>query len=57
MVSIEDLEGIILTEALEGPTLESPPLPETSLEEKKLPPINYTLELIKYPDGSYEWVE
>ncbi|MHA1491302.1 MAG: hypothetical protein ACTSRI_16830 [Promethearchaeota archaeon] len=61
---------MIATEAVEGGARDHyfdeyrnrefiPPKPriEQSLTETKLPPIEYNLELIKNPDGSYEWVE
>ena len=70
MISRKCLLDIIATEVIEGWArdhyfdefrnrdyiLPEPERRETS-NYPKLPPIRISLELIKNPDGSYEWVE
>lgn len=64
MISIEGLLGIVATEAIERGGMseeqwerEGCPIPETPLQDRALPPIDYKLELTKNPDGTYSWVE
>jgi hypothetical protein len=71
MISLDVLLDMVATEAIEGGSRDHyfdefrnreyiPPEPERYVQpktESKLPPIKFNLELIKNPDGSYEWVE
>lgn len=69
MSGLKILMDMIATEAVEGGARDHyfdefrnreyiPPEPETYSQSKtRLPPIRFNLELIKKPNGSYQWVE
>jgi hypothetical protein len=70
MLSIESIMGMIATDAIESggegdrykgnchDEILKPASYDTGIRgEVNLPPIQYDLELIQHPDGTYTWVE
>jgi hypothetical protein len=57
MNSVEDSVDIVMTEAVEGDPQNHYFDEYGNRPEKKLPPFIFNLELIKKPNGSYEWLE
>ena len=58
MIGINSLLDMICTEAIEGgDIMTNHPAPESHHPSPALPPINYALELIEGPDGTYVWME
>jgi len=57
MNGVEDLVDIVMTEAVEGDSQNHYFDEYRNRPEKKLPPFIFNLELIKKPNGSYEWLE
>lgn len=57
MNGVEDLVDIVMTEAVEGDSQNHYFDEYRNRPEKKLPSFIFNLELIKKPNGSYEWLE